>query len=576
MKKRKRSKSSSNVAKKKRRVDNNSSSSDNETSTITSSAANINTSKTNVFEVKADNPKPQVDQRVEICDQDNIWSSARIVKVDKNQKNITITYDGWGSEWDETVHYVNNPRLATFGTYTKRLKCLVELFPRGKNTTSAVSSATATATSTRVMTMNKKQSILWPCIVNIRAPSPVISLSEYQTAEEFLESEPNVFIQPYGIKHNFLPKQFSAKAIDNGRWIKAARIRKWAYDTECIEGTFPSNFEIAHLMAKEDENVQGYLDFNAFAKGSLIHYKHRQTPEGYVAAVVEGDSTDGDKKIKKGKKSKKDVDETSSLSSTEPAEWTDDNKDELDHIDNEIVYEPPPVLPQPAKVNVSIYPNSNIIQSTKTGRWIASFLKNGNDVYLGSFVTQTEAHNAIVAATAKDESTVVSSSSSSSSPTIPIPPPPPQQQEKTPIDTSSITSSSLKATQEATIASIPPPQQENALPPKDLKIEVTNELNTRSELQPQSATTIESFRVLDMKALQFSTVITLGSQQPQEDFSIHEWTMQNTKHKGYEYVKHDRYRIRFEELKKERALKRMKERKKKRCKIIPSRKNQRE
>ena len=125
------------------------------------------------------NIQPKVGMRLEICDSDNIWSTAKIVKIqtskNKNKsgnkkqriksssfassissQNIVLRYEGWGSEWDETLTFENNPRLAECGSYTKQLKCMVDLFPR-----------------------RDKKSSLWPCIVNVRNPSPLVSLEDY-------------------------------------------------------------------------------------------------------------------------------------------------------------------------------------------------------------------------------------------------------------------------------------------------------------------------------------------------------------------------------------------------------------
>ena len=44
---------------------------------------------------------------------------------------------------------------------------------------------------------------------------------------------------------------------------------------------------------------------------------------------------------------------------------------------------------------------------------------------------------------------------------------------------------------------------------------------------------------------------------------MHEWTIQNTKHKGYLFGKNNIYRKKFEQLKRERRLKRMKARQEK-------------
>jgi hypothetical protein len=410
--------------------------------------------------------RPKVGTRIEICDPDNIWSSAKIVKVQNDKSKgkskgkkrassssssqspsshtITLRYDGWGAEWDETLPYENNPRLAKYGTYTKQLRCLVDLFPK-----------------------RAKWSTLWPCIVNVRAPNPMVSLEDYALAEEFLRQEPNIFIQPYGMEKKYLPQNVIASSTHGGRWTNTARIRMWRNDINAIEGKLHNNFNLAHKLASNDPNVPDTLPYAAIEKGSLISSKFRIMPEGYITNEAENQQN-----------------ESSSISSNESVRQSSKNNSEVitnpNGIDSQLVYEPPAVLPPAIKINSSIYPDCNIRKSTKTDKWIASFHKNGNEIMLGSFSTQTQAHDAIIAAT-----------SSSSS--------------------------------------------------KEL---------------PTTTSNVEAAKIQDMKTLSLGTLVSLGSQKEDKSssnnqFSLHNWTVQHTKHKGYELEK---YRAKFEELKKEREL----------------------
>ncbi len=40
--------------------------------------------------------------------------------------HVTVQYEGWGEQWDETLPYPNN-RLARMFTYTKKVKCFVAM-----------------------------------------------------------------------------------------------------------------------------------------------------------------------------------------------------------------------------------------------------------------------------------------------------------------------------------------------------------------------------------------------------------------------------------------------------------------
>jgi hypothetical protein len=395
---------------------------------------------------------PKVGMKVEICDPDNIWSSAKIIKVTRNKNSkshkVLIRYDGWGDEWDETITFENNERLVPNGTYTKRLKCMVDLFPkRGKNCCT-----------------------LWPCIVNVRSPSPLVSLDEYGAAEQFLMEEPKVFIQPYGLKENYLPGSFySSSTIDGGRWINIKHIRKWKSETKSIEGKLLDNFNLAFDIAERDQSVPDTLPSAAFDKGSLINAKYRIKPQGHP---------DEQEEIKEETKQEAhdeiSISSTGSISQSKGLLITDTS------ADNTLVYHAPPVLPAALNIDKCIYPGSKITKSTMTGKWIASCTKNGNDIILGSFTTQFEAHEAIQAAT------------------------------------SSIS-------------------------------------NQRSDFKPSTSNDTVYNRIQDMKNLSLSSVISMASQQsnrlPQHNFSLHEWTVQHTQHKGYQLEK---LRITFEELKRQR------------------------
>ena len=544
----------------------------------------------------------KVGQRLEICDKDNIWSAAKVIKIHTKQKKITITYTGWENHWNENISYVNNPRLADFETHTKRYKCLVDLFPKGRNTTSAIkfdviasSMCTDTTTSTRHKNKNngesatknkssKKTSTLWPCIVHIRTPNPLLtSLSDYKAAEQFLQTEPNVFIQPYGMRKNCLPKHLVAKSIDNGKWVKTTRIRKWRDDMNYIEGVPPLNFDLAHVMAKEDNDVEEFLTFHPFETGSLVYAEYRETPQGYEEGMDESDEEEEDdyEEEEEDGDDIEDDDQSSSRSSSKEKESKESNaskesmksnmsilKGKLPTITNDLIYEPPPTLPQPIKVNTSIYPDYNIVKSTKTGKWIASFLRNGNDVYIGSFVTQTEARDAIVEAinaesVSKEKKTNNSTNAASASTTIvdALSAKSAKPESKTKSSSSLIKTTTTITTTTTTTATVETNDKNN----HHKSITQNNELKEEKNPPPQKVNMELSYKEQDMKALSLSAVISLEpqqqsqqqkqqqqQQQPKEDFSLHEWTMQNTKHKGYLKEKDERYRLKFEELKRKR------------------------
>jgi len=58
-------------------------------------------------------------------------------------------------------------------------------------------------------------------------------------------------------------------------------------------------------------------------------------------------------------------------------------------------YVPPPKMPKPIKLKESLYPSGGVSRFEKSKRWGASVSLGGNDLFLGSFPTQTQAKGAI-------------------------------------------------------------------------------------------------------------------------------------------------------------------------------------
>jgi len=179
-------------------------------------------------------------KEVDVCDYENIWSTAKIISIrnDGDEKKVTIRYDGWGSEWDEVIDWKDPQRVAKAGTYTKRFKCIVSDFDKFD---------------------------LWPCIINIRTPSPWVSRAEYKKAELSLTREPNVFIQPYG-------KQ---KGFPSSAWHGAAYVHPFNLSEISQKPKRLSKFTSALEIAKKDKSVPLLRDDNLFKKGSLVNESFR-------------------------------------------------------------------------------------------------------------------------------------------------------------------------------------------------------------------------------------------------------------------------------------------------------------
>jgi len=140
---------------------------------------------------------PRVGMHIEACDKEGIWSTAEVVQIKKNkfkskEKLVKISYDGWGSEWDEIMDFTDDKRIAKLGTHTLRFKCMVNLLDD-----SAGKSHRCTD---------------WPCIVNVRTPSSVATLTQYEFAEESLRIEQNIFIEPYA--QIYLPEDVTSVLVN--------------------------------------------------------------------------------------------------------------------------------------------------------------------------------------------------------------------------------------------------------------------------------------------------------------------------------------------------------------------------
>ena len=176
---------------------------------------------------------------VEVCDNENIWSSATIVRIAKKSKkskqkkrgvrddddiirdgdkrnssidSIKVRYDGWSKQWDDTIHDIQDTtKIVPWGTYTHRFKCMVALFdPPASDHGQSLMTSRISRTSTKSKYGNSQidfPDYHWPCIINIRTPTPFISLDQYKAAENELRHETNVYVEPYGYFYKDMQKR---------------------------------------------------------------------------------------------------------------------------------------------------------------------------------------------------------------------------------------------------------------------------------------------------------------------------------------------------------------------------------
>jgi hypothetical protein len=333
---------------------------------------------------------------IEIRDNDFIWSSAKIHKVsnpDSKNCRVTIRYEGWGSEWDEVLPYPS-PRLARIFTYTKRVKCLGNVLSKKKEVRGSATSFTVASNSIR------NWSDVWPCTVSYRMPHPGLRDEKHMSPEDLLRLENNIFVQPYAphLLSSFLQKGL----MQGGWWITTSHLRLWKdFDVENplsnnssgvvlremsssesatsqLEYHFPKDFIEAYKVAKSDKWVRGYLPSKTITEGTLVDEKYRVQNVGGDAfgGVKYTGAFDMRNVLKK---------RASDLSSHSPSPVPPSKEENVKSTSS---IPESSSLPRPIFVN---YQQPGVRLLANNNRWASVVKIAGNDVFLGSFASQTEA-----------------------------------------------------------------------------------------------------------------------------------------------------------------------------------------
>ena len=337
--------------------------------------------------------KPKVGMPIELCDKEFIWSSGYIVKVLEGENtDVTIRYTGWDSTWDEVLSWKNKKRLARINYFTKRALCLVELISR------------------------KTSKGLWPCVVHFRMPNPKCSDEDRKGAESSLRAEQNVFLEPYGVKEEYLPKYVMNKVKNGGIWLSSKKVKQWR-DFDDISFRY-TNFKEAYELALQDNSITHSCPTNTFEYGSLINrlYRVKVLNEAKYSKVfrmgeyfTSSTSSDIPESI---------VSTTAIPTSTSPANSAEDDTETETEEEPPVPYnftyarkDPPSKLPQGALIKGQVYPGTNIKKLATTGKWNASIDVDGSRISLGPYPTQSQAADAINRKTdeVSDDSTVSSS-----------------------------------------------------------------------------------------------------------------------------------------------------------------------
>lgn len=209
--------------------------------------------------------------RVDARDVDFIWSQATVIKVHSHRgPHIVVRFDGWDKSFDETLNW-NDERFAPLHSFSKCVKCLVNLAPKKRGSPSEAELQALSVDAPRVYCN------LWPCKVQFRMPHPVIPGKEDEedctNAQAFLAGETNIFVQPYEPHYLPLHLQHSLKEND-GMWLSAKRVKAWM--TNPLElGVLPEHFHATFRIAKNDKETPGVLPEGAIERGTLLKEEYQ-------------------------------------------------------------------------------------------------------------------------------------------------------------------------------------------------------------------------------------------------------------------------------------------------------------
>jgi hypothetical protein len=346
--------------------------------------------------------KPKKGVRVDVRDHDNLWSPGRVVEIAHDKSGVmsaTIRFDGWEPTYDESFPW-NSDRLAPQFSFCKQVKCLVDLLPkpRAKPTKAQLESLAPGA--------KRSYCTLWPCKLQLRMPHPFEpdDLESLLYAEQYLLGEGRIFIQPYAPE--LLPNvAFDASKFDGGRWLPVKKVRSWTDDPSQL-GIMPKNFEKAFEIAKEDDSIVGTLPVSAFQEGSLLKAVYRvhslagaEPRDGALREASEIPKHWQDHSLQPIMVDPSELEKQQDPSSAKAV--TRAEEIEINHeatiqaeVNTPFVPAPPPALPPAIPITDSVYEGCGVRRCKVSHQWTASVCLGGNELFLGSFPTQTQAYQA--------------------------------------------------------------------------------------------------------------------------------------------------------------------------------------
>ena len=338
--------------------------------------------------------EPEVGMAIDFRDPDYIWSSGKIVAVKSTKskagkKQVTVQYDGWPPDWNEVVSWPS-VRIARLFTYTKRVRCFVDgILPKKV----PPKKKAAGDPGRKAVTCH-----LWPCMVRFRMPHP----AHKGRAEELLRLEPNVFVQPYA--PDTLPNDIVCTIENGGVWLHNNRLRMWKNENALpMLGTVHPSFEFAYKVGLNDTTTPGKLPSRAMEVGSLLNADYRVFKVGgetVKGKMFTGECPDPKPIAPKFASSKKSS--SKALSDRKLRSEEAKLKAEAQAKKRRLIQRPPKLPPPLIVYDPSFKLSSEAVRLHETKRWGAAVSVGGNDLFLGSFPTQSHAIASSAIALAKD------------------------------------------------------------------------------------------------------------------------------------------------------------------------------
>jgi len=365
--------------------------------------------------------------------------------------HVTVRREGWGEEWDETLPYPNS-RLARIFTYTKKVKCLVALFDEPLDMTAGdlLLARSNSNKNNNNMTEPRKDNNnnianwtdVWPCTVTFRMPHP----DQNETSEAFKclrEDNTQIFVHPYST--DLLPKSVQRQMMHGGKWVSEKKLRPWkdldvknpkaspagnpilcelpskgrregeeASASSAVDNMayyFVQNFSKAYRAAQSDYWIRGRLPSNALLGGALLKDEYRVSNVG--GGVVDGVKYTGSFPTKEGGDQIR-IGSIPSLlafgatqsglkAASDVVDLTKSDDSAHNLPASKVPFVPAPFLPPPIPMKDVAYPGQGVRRLPDSNRWAGILRGPGNDIFLGSYTSQSEAAYAVKLASAQSK-----------------------------------------------------------------------------------------------------------------------------------------------------------------------------